>query len=215
MELAWTFFEIMLINLVLSGDNAVIIALASKNLNARQRKQAVIWGALGAVFLRLILTAIAVIVLQIPLIEALGACMLLYIAIKLTSNDQEAQLRPSSTLLAAVWTIIVADFIMSMDNVLAIAAIADGHMAVLCAGIIFSIPIIVWGSSFMIMLMDRLPILNSIGAAILGFTAGEMLIRDQMVHHWLKTAHPSYHIFVPVLAVFLVLVGGRLIKREA
>ncbi|MFD2672350.1 TerC family protein [Marinicrinis sediminis] len=210
MEALWIFVEIMLINIVLSGDNAVVIAMASQNLHPKDRKKAVWWGALGAVVLRIALTAVAVFILKIPFIEALGALLLLYIAIKLTGEGgEERELKASRHLLSAVWTIIVADFIMSLDNVLAVAAIADGHLGILIAGIALSIPMIIWGSTMMMSWMDRYPVLHLAGAAILAYTAGEMLVRDAAVQHWLKHVHTSYEWVIPVMAILLVLLSSR------
>ncbi|CAM3434309.1 TerC family protein [Marinicrinis lubricantis] len=213
MDSVWMFLEILLINMVLSGDNAVVIAMASKHLPEDQRKYAVWWGALGAVIMRLVLTFIAVVLLDIPLIQALGSLLLLYIALKLlTQKEEEREMRSSSNLWAAVWTIIVADFIMSLDNVLAVAAIANGNLTVLIAGITLSIPIIIWGSTFMMKLLDRLPVLNLLGAAILGYTAGEMLVNDEKVQQWLIQAHSSYHWVVPLFSALIVICMGLWVK---
>ncbi|WP_281891090.1 TerC family protein [Paenibacillus sp. YYML68] len=203
----------MLINLVLSGDNAVVIAMASKNLPLAQRKQAIWWGAFGAVALRVVLTLIAVYILDIPYIQALGSLLLLWIAVKLLIEEEgHANIREASTLGKAVSTIIVADFIMSLDNVLAIAAKAKGETGIIILGIGLSIPIIIWGSNMVVKLLKRFPVLIYIGAAILGFTAGEMFIADQEVTRLL--IGDSKHYMVPLCTTMFVLACG-LVKQLA
>lgn len=205
------FLQIMIINIVLSGDNAVVIALASKNLPLSQRKQAIWWGAFGAIGLRLVLTVIAVYILTVPYIQAAGSLLLLYIAIKLlVDDDGEAHVKEASTLGKAVWTIIVADFVMSLDNVLAIAAKANNNLAVIILGIGLSVPIIVWGSTLVMNLLHRFPIFVFIGAGILGYTAGEMFIKDETVSDMLLRDTP--HWIVPIVTTIIV-VGVGLIKK--
>jgi YjbE family integral membrane protein len=204
------FLQIMLINIVLSGDNAVVIALASRNLPLDQRKQAIWWGAFGAIALRLILTIVAVVVLKVPFIQAAGSLLLLWIAVKLLTDDEgEAHVREASTLGKAIWTIIIADFVMSLDNVLAIAAKAEGNIAVIVLGIGLSIPIIIWGSTMVMKLLHRFPILIYIGAGILGYTAGEMLVKDKIVGEYL---HGALHWIIPVVLTVFVIAAGLLKK---
>lgn len=215
MEYAWIFMQIILINIVLSGDNAVVIAMASKNLPPEQRRKAIWWGALGAVALRVLLTAVAVILLFVPYIQAVGSLLLLYIAIKLLLDDQDGvHIRQAHTLSAAVGTIIVADFIMSLDNVLAIAAIVDGNFPMLFAGIALSIPIVIWGSTLIVRLLQRFPLVIYLGAAILAYTAGEMFIQEQKVREWLGQAHPSYTWVVPLLFISIVVFSGWVRTRR-
>lgn len=207
--------EIIMINIVLSGDNAVVIAMASKNLPERQRTQAVWWGAFGAVALRIVLTVAALFLLTVPYIQLAGSLLLLYIAVKLLVDDENhSNVKSGATLGAAIWTVIVADFIMSLDNVLAIAAIVKGDWVLLVIGILISIPLIVWGSTYILKLLHNYPILVYIGAAILGFTAGEMLVGDQQVAQWLKALQlpPFIHGAIPVAAAILVIAAG-LIKK--
>ncbi len=207
------FLEIMLINIVLSGDNAVVIAMASKNLPLDQRKKAIWWGAFGAVALRLLLTIIAVVLLKIPYIQAAGSLLLMYIAIKLLVDEEgHSNIKEAASLAAAIWTIIVADFIMSLDNVLAIAAVAKGDYLLIFLGVGLSIPLIIWGSTLIMGLLHRFPILVYLGAAILGYTAGEMLVGDEKVKALLEYANPSYHWAVPIFASAIVIVSGVLKK---
>lgn len=206
------FLQIMLINIVLSGDNAVVIAMASKNLPPEQRKKAIWWGAFGAIVLRLILTVIAVAILQVAYIQAIGSLLLLWIAVKLLVEDEgAADVVQASTLGKAVTTIIMADFVMSLDNVLAIAAKAQGNLPIIVLGIGLSIPIIIWGSTLVMNLLHRFPVLVFLGAGILGYTAGEMLLNDRKLGSYLDSA--AVHWVLPIaLALLVVLIG--LIKKN-
>lgn len=205
--------KIVMINIVLSGDNAVVIAMASKNLPERQRIQAVWWGAFGAVFLRIVLTAAAVYLLTVPYIQLAGSLLLLYIAVKLLADEENRTgVKSKATLAGAVWTIIVADFVMSLDNVLAIAAIAKGSIVLLAIGILISIPLIVWGSTFVMKLLHQYPVLVYIGAAILGYTAGEMLVADQYMTRLLQPFPPVIHTLIPILGAVFVVIAGLMKK---
>lgn len=218
MDFIVLFLQILLINIVLSGDNAVVIAMASKNLPANQRKQAIWWGAAGAIGLRLILTLVAVVVLRVPYIQAAGSLLLLWIAIKLLIDDEgEANIKQASSLPKAVWTIIVADFIMSLDNVLAIAAAADGNIFVIILGIGLSIPIIIWGSTLVVKILHKYPILVYIGAGILGYTAGEMFVSDKKMHELFLPETSQLHWIIPVATTLIVIVIGlskKLVARR-
>jgi YjbE family integral membrane protein len=211
LEAFFLFLQIMLINIVLSGDNAVVIALASKNLPLEQRKKAIWWGAFGAIALRLVLTIVAVAILNIAYIQAIGSLLLLWIAIKLLiDEDGEANVREASTLGKAIWTIIIADFVMSLDNVLAIAAKANENIAVIILGIGLSVPIIIWGSTLVMNLLHKFPILVYLGAGILGYTAGEMFMKDKKVAE-LLTFEPL-HWIVPV-ALTVIVIGVGVLKK--
>lgn len=208
--------EILIINLVLSGDNAVVIAMASKNLPGQQRRQAIWWGAGGAVVLRCIMTWVAVILLKIPFIHAIGGLMLAGIAFKLLMPHEETNRSEKvSTLWKAIQTILIADFVMSLDNVLAIAALADGDLAVLVIGIAISIPIVVWGSNIITVLLQRLPILVYLGAGILGYTAGGMLIHDPKFGVILSALLPNLIDLLPILLAVLVIMFGWVSKYKA
>ncbi|KEQ27199.1 TerC family protein [Paenibacillus tyrfis] len=205
------FLQIMLINIVLSGDNAVVIALASKNLPLHQRKQAIWWGAFGAIALRVVLTVIAVYVLKVPFIQALGSVLLLWIAIKLLIDEEDhSNVKQAATLGKAVSTIILADFVMSLDNVLAIAAKAKGEVGVIILGIGLSIPIIVWGSTLVVNLLKRYPIFVYLGAGILGYTAGEMFIADEELAT--RLLGDISHYVLPIVTTLIVLASGVLKK---
>lgn len=204
----WLFVQIILINLVLSGDNAVVIAMASRRLPLHLRRRAVRWGTAGAVVLRLLLTFAAVVLLKLPLLQAAGAFLLAAIAVKLLLDDGGREVADASTLAGAVQIILLADVVMSLDNVLAIAAIARGDMLLILVGVALSIPLILWGSAVIVRLLDRFPVLVSIGSAILGFAAGEMLLADSLVGPWLTGMSGRLERLVPLFAAMAVLACG-------
>ena len=191
----------------LSGDNAVVIALASRRLPANQQRKAIILGTVGAIVLRVILTAVAVYLLKIPFLQVVGGVLLIWIAVKLLSDeDCEENICESANIWEAIKTIIVADFIMSLDNVLGVAGAAHGDIWLLVLGLAISIPIIAAGSSIIMKLMERLPILVHAGAAILGWTAGQMIIEDKFIHQILNSAVLT-KAFPLALAAGVVVVG--------
>ncbi|WNS43800.1 TerC family protein [Paenibacillus sp. MMS20-IR301] len=206
--------EILMINLVLSGDNAMVIAMASKNLPEKHRKQAVWWGAAGAVGLRCILTFAAVLLLKIPYIEAGGAILLLWISFKLLlEEEEELKIEGSSSVWRSVRTILLADFIMSLDNVLAIAGLAKGDLALIVIGIAISIPIVVWGSGIIVGWLHRFPVLVFIGAYILAYTAGNMLLQDAKFGAVLSFLLPTIHSMLPVILGIIVVLTGMFKRR--
>lgn len=209
MEAILLFLQIVLINIVLSGDNAVVIAMASKNLPRQLRKKAIWWGTAGAIVLRLLLTIAAVYLMKIPYIQAVGALLLVYIAIKLLINEKEEVIKTDVfSFSAVVWTIIIADFVMSLDNVLAIAAIAKGNITLLFLGIIMSIPLIIWGSTMIVSLLERYPLFIFLGAGILGYTAGEMFVNEVKIQEIFMTAHSSFRWFIPLFFTLVVILSG-------
>jgi YjbE family integral membrane protein len=193
--------QIMLVNIVLSGDNAVVIALAARNLPVEHQKKAVLWGGGGAIVLRVGLTVVAVQILKIPFLQAIGGLLLVWIAIQLLVEDDEAggAHHAHSDLFGAVKTILVADVVMSLDNTLAIAGVAKGDWVLLITGLALSIPLIVVGSTVIMKVMDRFPIVVYIGAALIAWTAGEMIESDQAAQPFL----PSIFHGTPYLAVLL------------
>lgn len=208
--------KIMLVNLVLSGDNALVIAMASRNLPEAERKLAIWWGSLAAVGLRIILVFIALLLLKVPYLQAVGAMMLMYIAIKLLDEEPaHGEIKEAVSLWAAVWTILAADLVMSLDNVLAIAAIARGNYPLILIGIALSIPLIFWGSTLAVHLLSRYAILTYIGSAILGYTAGEMLLGDRKLQEWIVVMPHHIHITVPLICIFFAVLPGllRLLRR--
>ncbi|TYP69797.1 TerC family protein [Paenibacillus methanolicus] len=201
--------ELILINIVLSGDNAVVIALACRNLPAEQQKKAIFWGSMGAVLLRVVLTFVAVWLMEVPLVQVVGSILLLFIAIKLLRGDEgEENVASSSNMKDAIKTIVVADLVMSLDNVLAVAGAANGNLLLVIIGLAISIPLIVWASQLLMGLMKRFPIIVILGAALLGYTAGEMILSDRIVGEHLESWVPHIHYALPIaLAVFVVLTG--------
>jgi YjbE family integral membrane protein len=201
-------FKIILINIVLSGDNAVVIALACRNLDVKYRKKAVFLGSFGAIALRVVLTFVAVYLLTIPFLNFIGGFLLIWIAIKLLKGEDEGNIEGSSNLSGAIKTIIFADLIMSVDNVVAVAGAANGNMLLILIGLAVSIPFIIWGSQLLMTIMDKFPIIVILGAALLGFTAGEMMLSDKAVNPFFEQLHSSIHTVYPImLAVIVVIIG--------
>ena len=177
--------QIIIIDILLGGDNAVVIALACRKLPPAQRTKGIIWGTAGAIILRVILIAFAMTLLALPFLKFVGAILLVWIGVKLLAPDEEGHgdVQGSDKLLAAIKTIIVADLVMSVDNVIAIAGAAQGaadhhEMPLVIFGLVISIPIIVWGSQLVIKLMDRFPSIITLGGMLLGWIAGTMLVSD-------------------------------------
>jgi YjbE family integral membrane protein len=207
--------KLTLINIVLSGDNAVVIALACRNLPSEQQKKAIFWGSMGAIGLRIILTFAAVWVLQIPFVQIIGGLLLIYIAIQLLKNDgHDEQLKSSSKLREAIKTIIIADLVMSLDNVLAVAGAANGNFLLIGLGLAISIPLIVWGSQLLMRLMNRYPLIILAGAGLLGYTAGEMIIGDKMIVSFIESTFPMGHYVCPIGLAFIVMGIGKAMSRS-
>src|SRR5262245_12173166 len=179
--------KIIGVNIVLSGDNAVVIALAARSLPPKQQKQAIFWGAGAAVVLRIVLTIFAVKMLALPWLKLVGSLLLFWIGIKLlVPEDGGDDIDASEHLLTAIKTILIADLVMSLDNVIAVAAAAGGSMTLLILGLAISIPLVVFGATLLVHLMDRYPIIITVGAGLIGWVAGEMLIADLALRTWLE-----------------------------
>jgi YjbE family integral membrane protein len=177
--------QIIMINIVLSGDNAVVIALASRSLPPAQQKKAILFGSVGAIVLRIVLTFFAVFLLSQPYLKLVGAALLLWIGVGLLKgDDDEAELEGHSSLAAAIKTIIVADLVMSLDNVLGVAAAAKGNVVLLVVGLVISIPLIIYGSTLILKFFIRYPILIVAGAALIGWIAGEIWLSDPAIAEW-------------------------------
>jgi len=211
-----TLGQIIMINILLSGDNAVVIALASRSLPPRQQKQAILFGSLGAIVLRIILTFFAVALLALPFLKIVGALLLIWIGIKmLIQGEEEAQLDAHSSLMAAIKTIIIADFVMSLDNVIGVAAAAKGNTVLLVVGLAISSPLIVYGSTLVLKLMNRFGFIVVVGAGLLGWVAGEMLVTDPVLHLWVPNEGHWAHTGAPMLAAAIVVVSGMWLARGA
>lgn len=203
--------QILMINLVLSGDNALVIAMASRKLPEDSRRKAIWIGTAGAVLLRCVLTLAAVLLLKIPYLQAAGALLLLWIAWTLIREEHGDGIRvkETETLRSAVYTILAADFVMSLDNVLAIAGLADGDIALIVIGILLSLPIVVWGSGLITRWLRQYPLLLYVGSGVLAYTSGEMMLHDAktgvLLAYWL----PQYHEWLPlVLGLGVPSLGG-------
>ena len=204
--------KIILINIVLSGDNAVVIAMASRNVPKKQQKKAIFWGSFGAIILRLIFAVAIIYLLNIPFVTFIGGLLLVYIAIKLLIGEEEGYLREGgSSLVSAVKTIIIADAVMSLDNVLAIAGAVEGNLAGIMIGVIVSIPIVVFGSQIILKAMERYPAISYAGAGILAWTAGEMIIGEPKFEPMLSN---DLHLLVPSTITVLVIGFGYLISKK-
>jgi YjbE family integral membrane protein len=213
--------KIIGVNIILSGDNAVVIALAARSLKGKQQKLAIFWGSGAAIVLRVVLTIFAVQLLQYPWLKIIGAVLLLYIGIKLLlPEDGEENIAGHDNLLAAIKTILIADLVMSVDNVIAVAAAADAapaefKLTLLILGLAISIPLIIFASTMLMKLMERWPVIITLGAALLGFVAGQMAITDPVDALWVKHNAPWMEYVVPAIsAVLVVMIGKALAKRN-
>ena len=208
--------SITLANIVLSGDNAVVIAMAARSLPPHQQGKAIFWGSAAAIVMRIILTLIAVEMLKWPYLKVIGALLLLYIGITLLAEgeDEQGVQHHVGGMFAAIRTILVADLVMSLDNVLAVAAAAKGNTPLLVIGLAVSIPLIIFGSTLLIKVMDRFPIIITLGAALLGFLAGEMLLTDPAVTaRFGELSHEVVNSAGAIGAVIVVAVGLWLQRR--
>jgi YjbE family integral membrane protein len=211
-----TLMKVIMVDLILSGDNAVVIALAARNVPAEHQKKAIFWGTFGAIVLRLIFAAIIVWLLRIPLISAIGGILLVRIAYNLLAGKDKEHKAGGTTVASAVKTIIIADAVMSLDNVLALAGVAHGFLPILI-GILISIPIIIWGSQLILRVMEKFPIIIYAGAGLLAYTAGEMIVGDQKVDEFLHSIAPNLkqimHVGLPI-ALVIIVVGIGYLKRS-
>ena len=205
--------QIMVINVVLSGDNAVVIALACRRLSPRHQKIAFLWGSLGVVVLMVALTGVVSYLLSLPYLEMVGSAMLLWIGVKLLMGDEEegedGAVEQKATLGAAIRTIIIADMIMSLDNVLAMAAAAHGHIWMLIVGLFITVPVILFGSALLMKLMERFPFLVMVGAALIGWVAGEMAISDKSIKDWAEHVGALLEWGAPIAGAILVIAVGK------
>jgi len=201
--------SIILIDLTLAGDNALVIALAVRTLPKRQQFFGRLWGTAGAVVLRLAFIVVATWLLAIPLLQAVGGVLLVWIALRLVRQNAEiaGHVRQGTTLREAIWIIMIADAAMSLDNVLAVAAAAHGDLLLVVVGIGLSLPLVVWGSALLAWLMNRLTWIIWLGGGVLGYFAGDMILRDQAVERWLGPL-PGWLEAGPVLLALLIAALG-------
>jgi YjbE family integral membrane protein len=215
--LATALLKIIGVNIVLSGDNAVVIALAARSLPPRQQKQAIIWGSGAAILMRIILTLFAVALLALPWLKLIGSVLLVWIGVKLlVPEDEDPNIEASDNLLAAIKTILIADLVMSLDNVIAVAAAAGGHWILMIIGLAISIPIVIFGATLLVKLMERFPVIIAIGAGLIGFVAGEMAWEDIAIAPWTSPYPASFKYIAAVLcAIFVIVLGQWLARRQA
>ncbi len=209
--------QIIAIDIVLGGDNAVVIALASRRLPEKQRNLAIFWGVFGAIALRVVLIFFALSLLAVPFLKIVGATLLLWIGVKLLQPEPESghEINASTTLMGAIKTIIIADAVMSLDNVIAIAGAAKDSIALVIFGLVVSVPIIVWGSKLVMRLMDRFPAAIVIGAGLLGWIAGDMAVTDATTKEWVKTNMPLLHWLAPAAGALLIVILGKWLAARA
>lgn len=213
----WTaLLQIIGINILLSGDNAVVIALASRSLPEEQRKWAILGGSGAAIVLRIIFSLLIVWLLAIPYLKLIGGLLLLYIGIKLLIPEEhgEGDIAAKSNLWGAIQTITIADAVMSLDNVVAIAAAAQGSILLISLGLLISVPLIIFGSQLVLSILNRFPVLVVAGGGLLGWIAGEIIVSDEVVHtHIPYDIHTQELVARPLLAAFVVVVGMILARR--
>ena len=207
--------KIVWINIILSGDNAVVIALAARSLPPAQQRMAVLWGSGAAVVLRIILTVVAAKLLEMSYLQIVGGLLLLWIGVQLLGEEEEEEGggKEHGSLMAAVRTILIADLVMSLDNVIAVAAAAKGSMVLLILGLAISIPLVIFGSTLMIKLMERFPIIVTLGAALIGWVGGETIVSDVALKG-LLVDYPWAHYLAATAGAGLVLGLGRLLQRR-
>jgi len=208
--------KIIWINIILSGDNAVFIALAARSLPSEQQKKAVLLGSGAAVILRIGLTVVAAKLLALPYLEVIGGLLLLWIGVQLLGDDEGegAEAPHSGNLMAAVRTILIADLVMSLDNVIAVAA-AKGNMVLLTLGLAISIPLVIFGSTLMIRLMERFPVIVLLGAALIGWVGGETIMSDAVLHGFSEANPWAHYVTAAAGAAFVVALGKLLQARHA
>ncbi len=210
--------QIIWINIILSGDNAVVIALAARSLPPKQQKMAIMWGSGAAVVLRIVLTFVAAYLLKLPYLQIIGGLLLLWIGFQLLSGEEgeeEGETKAYGSLSAAVRTILIADLVMSLDNVIAVALAAKGNFTLLVLGLAISIPLVVFGSTLMIKLMERFPVIITLGAALIGWVAGDAISHDVALKSVFENnAYLAYGLKAGC-AVFVVVVGKWLAAKAS
>jgi len=217
-EFLLALLQIVGLNIVLSGDNAVVIALAARALPPQQRRTAVMWGSAAAIVLRIALTVAAAKLLLLPYLKLIGAALLVYIGVQLLApgdEDAASDAGAPAGMFAAIRTILIADLVMSLDNVLAVAAAAKDDMVLLVVGLLMSIPLIGFGSTLLMTLMERWPLIVTIGGALLGWVAGEMAVSDPGIHPWLESHAAWTHIALPAIGAAAVLAFSKVLHLRS
>jgi len=214
----WTaLLKIIGVNIILSGDNAVVIALAARSLPAKQQKQAIFWGSGAAIVMRIVLTLFAVALLALPWLKLVGSVLLLWIGIKLLTDGEEGDdgIQSHDSMLAAIKTILIADLVMSLDNVIAVAAAAKNDTLLVMIGLAISIPLIIYASTLLIKVMERFPIVITIGAALIGWVAGEMVWEEEVIKSF-TSQYPRWFEYIAAAVGAVLVVGtGKLLAKKA
>ncbi len=212
--------SIIVANILLSGDNAVVIAMASRNLPASQQKKAIFWGSAAAIILRVLLTVTAVQLLTLPYLKIIGAVLLVYIGVQLLADSgDDVEMDGHSNVWGAIRTILVADLVMSLDNVIAVAAAAqkgpeETRLVLLIIGLGLSIPLIIFGSTLLLKVMDRFPVIITLGAGLLGLLAGGMLVEDPAIRESIQGAMEDAHMIFEGIGVAIVILLGTYLKKK-
>jgi YjbE family integral membrane protein len=208
---------IIVIDLVLAGDNAIVIAMAARNLPADLQKKAIVWGAVGAIAVRSAMTLVVVYLLKIPGLMLIGGLLLVWIAYRLlnTSEGVDEHGQASTTFWGAMKTIVIADAVMGLDNVLAVAGASHGSYVLVVLGLLISIPIVIWGSTQILKLVERFPSVIYVGAAVLAWTAAKMMISEPFSKEWLSSQNPALEYVIQVVVVLGVLTSGFIRSRRA
>ena len=216
---AWVIavLQIIAIDIVLGGDNAIIIALACRNLPKHQRLTGILWGTAGAIILRVILVFFATNLMEIPGLRLIGGILLIWIGVKLLTevetHDLDGKINQSSSLLTAIRTIIIADFVMSLDNALAITAAARGDIGLVVFGLLLSVPIIIWGSALILRLMERFPVIITAGAGLLGWLGGGLMINDKLIAEFTAMSPPAFPTIAAAMGVIFVIFIGKFLAK--
>lgn len=205
--------SIILIDLVLAGDNAIVIGLAARNVPKQDQKKVIVWGTVGAIVVRVIMTLLVVQLLTIPGLRLIGGLALIWIAYKLLIDEKDHEINGGNQIWAAIRTIIIADTMMGLDNVLAVAGAAHGDFLLVVIGLAISVPIMVWGSTMILKLTERFPFVITIGAAVLAWTAAKMLVADPLLetiffNNWIK------YIFEIIVIIAVVMIGAKVKKKK-
>ena len=209
--------QIIAIDIVLGGDNAIIIALACRNLPKHQRRAGILWGTAGAIILRVILVFFATSLMEIWGLRSIGGILLIWIGVKLLTevdtNDLDGKINQSSNLLTAIRTIIIADFVMSLDNALAITAAAKGNIGLVVFGLLLSVPIIISGSALILRLMERFPMIITAGAGLLGWLGGGLIISDKLFAEFITTSLPAAPTMAAAAGAISVVTIGKFLAK--
>ncbi|RCX23098.1 YjbE family integral membrane protein [Fontibacillus phaseoli] len=205
--------SIILIDLVLAGDNAIVIGLAARNVQKADQKKVILWGTLGAIIVRVIMTLLVLQLLTIPGLRLVGGLALIWIAYKLLIDEKSHDINAGNQMWAAIRTIIIADTMMGLDNVLAVAGAAHGDFLLVVIGLAVSVPIMVWGSTMILKLTERFPIVITIGAGVLAWTAAKMLVEEPLIHDWFANGIIKYG-FEIIAIIAVVAIGTQMKKKK-